>query len=129
MPRVIVEHRSPAKDGSPRPGVVRVTYPCVRPPPPLPPARPKKRKAPLPPAPPPLDELPPRIPDDLAELTEAVALLGEAATKGLRKTAPQLRLAELLGRLPHTPAEARVWKDALKAYRKELIALGNLDDD
>ena len=71
------------------------------------------------------DPLPPRLPETLAELDQARALLGERARTALRRPA-EARLAQLVGLVPDA-ALAAAWKRTLGIYRQEL--LGELGSD
>lgn len=69
----------------------------------------------------PLRDLPPRVPDDLAELVEATMLLGNFGHHGRSlRASRQDRLRALLGDLPRSKAECAAWKTAIKGYRREL---------
>jgi hypothetical protein len=70
--------------------------------------------------------LPPRVPEDLAGLDEALKLLGNhiqsLQTGGRLRESLRLRLQELIGSVPEVVA-ARAWKSALKELRGELSEL------
>lgn len=65
-------------------------------------------------------DLPPRLPETVKEVEQAVMLCGSRAKGDLRAPARRL-LEQLIGKYP-TVAEANRWKRTLKAYREELIA-------
>lgn len=70
------------------------------------------------------DDLPPKLPETLAELDVARALLGERARTPLRRPS-ELRLVALVGIAPDAE-QARVWKRTLGILREELV--GELGD-
>lgn len=70
--------------------------------------------------------LPPRVPDELSEVEEALTLLGNLIQclqgGGRLRESVRLRLQELVGAVPEVVA-ARAWKTGLKELRVELAAL------
>ena len=67
--------------------------------------------------------MPPQIPEALAELERAIVLLGSRVSYELKnKSRRELEL--LIGRYP-SPAEAAVWKSALKGLREEMLEMGD----
>ncbi|RYZ16886.1 MAG: hypothetical protein EOO70_03380 [Myxococcaceae bacterium] len=67
--------------------------------------------------------LPPRVPTELAQLDQAITLLGNR-TKSALTEKPRKQLLELLGAYPD-PATAVRWKAELRQIRKELAAEGD----
>ncbi len=71
-------------------------------------------------------QLPPRVPEELAELDEALKLLGNhiqsLQTGGTLRESLRLRLHALIGGVPLLP-DARAWKSGLKELRGDLAAL------
>ena len=66
-------------------------------------------------------DLPPKVPETLAELDRAIQLLGQRSKHAL-KTKTELELADLIGWSPNQQ-QAQDWKKALKAFRDEEKAL------
>jgi len=69
----------------------------------------------------PVEELPPRIPEDLKDLERAVLLLGNRWRTDLNPKARR-ELEDLVGRYP-SKAQAALWKSALRALREEMTEL------
>ena len=67
-------------------------------------------------------QIPPRVPEEIPLLNEAVMLLGDFVRTGLRHSRLQ-RIAALVGDVPRDAKEAAAWKTNLKGLRKELTAL------
>ena len=69
-----------------------------------------------------MKELPPRVPEELAELGATVQLLGNRSKTDLGPK-PRARLLALIGCYPD-PKAAAYWKIALKGLRQEMVELG-----
>jgi hypothetical protein len=69
-------------------------------------------------------DVPPQTPETVAELDAAIVALGNLAKTGGRlKKSRQEALANLIGGLPASPAQASAWKSSLKGLRKELVEM------
>lgn len=64
--------------------------------------------------------LPPKVPTTLATLDRLIALLGNRS-RGPLTNKPKRELLDLCGAYPE-PAQATLWKTALKEIRQELVA-------
>ena len=69
---------------------------------------------------PPEVDLPPKVPESLAELDRAVMLLGAIAKGDLLKKPRKDELKTLLGAMPKRETAAR-WKSELKRVRDEYV--------
>lgn len=90
-------------------------------PPPTQQARPAREQRPSAPPLAVVPELPPRVPEDIEELEEAVCLLGAYCKANGRMKAVHLETIKLLvGALPRLQ-DAPSWKSALKKRRSVLV--------
>lgn len=71
------------------------------------------------------EELPPRIPEQLAELDQAVALLGNRAQQEKLKSEAAARLVALIGEYPISKKLAARWKAALKGLARDIREMGD----
>jgi hypothetical protein len=67
----------------------------------------------------PAEDLPPELPETLAELDEARLLLGQRGRGDELGPKPRAKLVSLIGAYP-SPALALRWKRSLRDYREEL---------
>jgi hypothetical protein len=75
-----------------------------------------------------LPDLPPRVPEELAELDRALQLLGAVCQAGRLKEKHRIELETLLG-CPVTQPLAVHWKKHFKEIRRELVAEMQLDPE
>ena len=69
-----------------------------------------------------MSHVPPRVPESEADLTRVVHLLGIRMQSPLDKD-QRTEIRELVGSYP-TPAQAVVWKQAIKRIIAHLVVLG-----
>ncbi len=72
----------------------------------------------------PAEQAPPRIPTELAEIADAVALCGKVQHRGVMtlNMLERERLTRYVGRMPESKRQAQRWKLYLRALRKEALA-------